>query len=709
MQSNKKNFCVLATRGLLAAALCAANTAIAAEKSENLENVEVEGVQVGDYLVDNLDTATGLGLSIMDTPQSVSAIGRVQMDDFKMVSLNEVLMAVPGLQVEAVETDRTYYSSRGFDVTNFQVDGVGVPATYGNRDGETDTAIYERIEAVRGANGLMSGAGNPSATINMVRKRPTQDLEISFDATAGSWNRLRVETDVSGSITDGLRGRLVMAKEDRESHLDFYALDKSVAYGVLEKDLGESTVLTAGASYKASLADSPMWGALPLIYSDGSATDYDVSASTSAEWAYWDNTETELFVELKHELADGWDLKGYVSSTEIESDSELLYMYSLPDRETNVGLIGYASSYAAEETQSLFDLRLTGNYSLLGREHDLLMGYNWSQGSVKETSLYDYTNGFPWIGDFTEWKGQTPVKPVFTDGLNGSDFDDEQSSVYVATRFHLSDTVSFIGGARVVDWEAKGQGYGTSKVTKVNNKVLPYAGLVYRIGDNYSLYASRTETFMPQDDISVDLTFIDPQEGSNDEIGIKGQFFDGKLLATVSYYQAEQANVAEYAGQVEDPINDQILIDFYEGRDYHSKGYDLTLSGQLSDALQLDFSYAKVDIENKEGNGLNRDYIPAQTLRLFASYRPQILDQLKVGGGIHWQDDISRMHSSGHVIEQDAYATLQVFANYQVNDQLSFTLNGKNLTDEKYISSLYWDQGFYAAPRSISASVSWNY
>lgn len=705
MQSEQHMF----ARTLLATALIAAGSASADDKSNVVENVEVVGEQAESYLIDGADTATGLGLSIMDTPQSVSAIGSTQLDDFNMYNLNDALLAVPGIQVESVETDRTYYSSRGFDVTNFQVDGVGLPATYGNRNGQTDTSIYESIQVVRGANGLMSGAGNPSATVNMVRKRPTDDLQMSFSAIAGSWSSLRLESDVSGTLTDGLRGRLVMTKEDADSYLDYYATDKSVAYGALEKDLGESTLLTLGASYQSSLADSPMWGALPLVYSDGTATDYDVSASTSAKWAYWDNIEKEVFAELKHELANGWEVKGYYSTADIEGDSDLLYMYSLPDRETNEGLIGYASKYTLDEDRQVFDLRTSGTYNLLGREHDLLFGYNWSEGSTTEVSLYDYTNGFPWIGDFTEWNGETPVRPVYTDGLTGSDFDYEQSAVFAATRFRVTDNLSLVGGARVVNWEAEGVGYGTSKLTEVDGKVLPYAGVVYRIDDSYSLYASHTETFRAQDDIAQDLTFIDPTEGVNDEVGVKGQFLDGKVIATLAYYQTQQNNVAEYAGQIPDPVNDQVMIDFYEGRDYDSDGFDLTLSGELIDGLNMEFSYAKVNIDNKAGNGLNRDFIPAQTVRLYASYRPPMLDRLKVGGGINWQDDISRMHAAGHTIEQDAYATLQLFANYKVTEQLSFSLNGENLTDEKYISSLYWDQGFYAAPRNFSASVNWRY
>ncbi|MCT6980900.1 TonB-dependent receptor plug domain-containing protein, partial [Salmonella enterica subsp. enterica serovar Oranienburg] len=84
-----------------------------------------------------------------------------------------------GVNVERVETDRTYYSARGFDVTNFLVDGVGLPFANGQQEGDLDTALYQRVEVLRGANGLLSFTGNPSATINFVRKRPTADFQGS--------------------------------------------------------------------------------------------------------------------------------------------------------------------------------------------------------------------------------------------------------------------------------------------------------------------------------------------------------------------------------------------------------------------------------------------------------------------------------------------------------------------------------------------------
>ena len=94
------------------------------------------------------------------------------------------------VNVERIETDRTYYTARGFDITNFQVDGVGLPLTSGNNHADEDTSVYDRIEVIRGANGLMTGVGNPSATINFIRKRPTAENDFNVSAQLGSWNKI---------------------------------------------------------------------------------------------------------------------------------------------------------------------------------------------------------------------------------------------------------------------------------------------------------------------------------------------------------------------------------------------------------------------------------------------------------------------------------------------------------------------------------------
>ncbi len=152
----------------------------------NIEKLTVSGQRLQGYRYNEADGASPLSISIKDLPQSVTVIGLEQIRDYSLNDVNTLLNNVTGVNVEEVETDRTYYTARGFDISNFQVDGLGLPVINGNTHGDLDTAIYDRVEVIRGANGLMTGVGNPSATVNLVRKNPLKIISCQFVVKSGA-------------------------------------------------------------------------------------------------------------------------------------------------------------------------------------------------------------------------------------------------------------------------------------------------------------------------------------------------------------------------------------------------------------------------------------------------------------------------------------------------------------------------------------------
>lgn len=112
--------------------------------------------------------ATGLTMDISETPQSISVITDDMMQDFAAFNVNDALRLATGVTVEAWETNRTNYSSRGFEIKNTQIDGVGLPNDWGIVTGALEAYGYEKIEVIRGANGLLTGVGNASGTLNYV-------------------------------------------------------------------------------------------------------------------------------------------------------------------------------------------------------------------------------------------------------------------------------------------------------------------------------------------------------------------------------------------------------------------------------------------------------------------------------------------------------------------------------------------------------------
>ncbi|WP_248279504.1 TonB-dependent siderophore receptor [Xanthomonas campestris] len=680
---------------------CLALAEDAAERARTLDTVEVQAERTDGYTLRKTDSATRLALTPLETPQSVSTISRQQMDDFALNNANDVLALAAGVNVERVETDRTYYTARGFDILNFQVDGLGLPFTNGLADGDVDTAIYQRIDVLRGANGLLSSTGNPSATVNFVRKRPTDALAGAVTLSGGSWSNYRVDADVSGPLNQSgsVRGRAVGAWQEGDSYLDRYSIDKKVFYGVLEADLTDSTLLTVGASYQDNAPQGGMWGALPLYYSDGTQARYDRSTSTSADWSHWGSTDKRVFLEVQQALGGDWSLKGSLNYRRFETEGDLFYVYGQPDRQTGLGLFAYPSYYDSSESQKFADVYVSGTFALGGRRHDLVAGVNWGTLDTEQLSLYGrgIGNALPRLED---WTGNYP-KPPFDAGTDGAAFDMTRRTAYVTARWSLGDRLKVITGVNQTQVESNGTNYGLQHRYD-SNQTLPLVGAVYAFDPNYALYASYAEIFNPQTELDRTLNVLDPITGSNAELGIKGQWLDGRINAAFALFRTKQDNTAESDGNV-----GALLV--YRGIDATSTGYEAEVAGQLGDSWQVSASYTQLSLEGDDGENV-RTYVPRRMAKLATTYRVAGLDQLKLGANVRWQDAITRVQDSGPgIIRQPSYALVGVMASYDITPQFNATLNINNLTDRTYINSLYWDQGFAGPGRNWWLSLNYRY
>ena len=657
--------------------------------------------QSGSYTVKKSGTATRLDIPLRETPQTASVVTRTQMNDFNLNNANAVLGATTGVTVEKIETDRTYYTARGFDIASFQVDGIGLPFTSVNSIGDIDTAIYDRVEIIKGANGLAQGSGNPSATVNFVRKRPTDTLQASGNLSYGSWDNRRAEADISGPVNkDGsVRARFVAVDQATNSYLDRYSHKKYVVYGVVEADLGNATTATLGYSQQRNEAKGVMWGALPLYFTDGTATNYDRSTSTAADWSYWNTTNKTAFAELSHRFDNDWKAKLVLTHKDIEGDSKLFYAYGTPDKTTGLGLQSYPSSYSSVNRQDLADIQATGKVELGGRKHDVIVGANISKSKMTETSGYGSDIGTN-LPDLNGWNGSYPM-PSFDASTNGSAYTDRQHSLYAATRINVADNTKVIVGANATSISTRGSSYGVDSYRSASN-VTPYVGFIYDITPNLSAYASYTGIFNPQSEIDVNRKTLDPVKGKSKEVGLKSDWLDKKLQATVSLFKAEQNNAAESAGYLSDGTA------YYKGVDTRSQGFEIDIAGQITPRLQINTGFTHLSIKDKDGNEA-RTYVPRNLFKLSTTYRVPGIDRLKVGASVTWQDDIYRVVNSTTTIRQKDYALLNLMAKYDFSEKVSLTLNLNNVTNQKYINSLYWEQGYYGAPINGGVTLSMKY
>lgn len=677
---------------------------------------EIEKITVkGHYTVnENIDTATGLGLSLFETPQSVSVITSQRIIDQGFSGINEVISQTVGVSAKQLDTTRNTFSARGFDIDKYQVDGVPLAWSLAGDSGETitDVSIYERIEVVRGATGLLTGAGDPSASINLVRKHAdSTELTGYVNAGIGRWNQRFITTDLStGLDAEGdLRVRFVAKKEVGDSFMDIPEDDKTVLYGVVDADLTDNTSVSFGASYQDNDPKGSTWGGLAAWFSDGTATNWDRNITSAADWTYWASTNENTFANLVHNFSNGWQAKASFNSTKNTADTQLLYLSGNPDKTTGLGLSSFPYKSSGSSEQNSLDLQLKGDYQLLGQSHEFVVGVLNSKQEA-ETVTFAQTSAFTPVGNFYQWTGGSYPEPTFSDvPAVAVDLETEQDGYYAATRFSLTDDLKLIAGGRLSKWERTGVNYGVVENYGDDSVFVPYAGLMYQLSANHNAYISQTEIFKPQNARVASGEFIDPLEGTNTELGLKSSFLDGAVQTAVAVFKVEQDNLAQAIGTFP-PVNGLPPQTMYRAaQGVESKGFEVELIGRLTDSWNISAGYSQFKAEDAAGVEVNTDH-PRKKLNLFTTYDfANELEGLVIGGGISWEDE-QYSGTAPKILRQDSYSLVSLMARYDVTEQFSVQFNVDNLFDETYYSQIgFFDQYGYGTPRNFTLGATYSF
>ena len=697
-----------------------------------------EIIVTGTYTLPNkIDTATGLGLTIRETPQSVSIMTAQRILDQNLISIKDVIQNGVGVAVNEVDDVRNNFYARGFEIRNTQIDGVPAAWTLAGGNGETsmDVSTFERVEIVRGATGLLSGAGDPSASVNLVRKHAdATDLTGYVSASGGSWNSWRVSADVGGALTaDGrVRARAVGRYEEGESYIDIQEKKKFVLYGVIEADVTDSTLVRAGISHQDTKPKGATWGALPTFYSDGTVTHLARSQSTAADWTYWNSTNQNIFATIRQDIGEAWSITANYNRLKNTADTQLLYLYGNIDEAT--GTVQSSNPYKSKgiSVQNSFDAQIKGEVSLFGRDHEVVLGALHSV-LKRHTDNYEapYTHYNPALlqprqepGILNDWAPNIPLvgeigvpfpEPVWgTTAVRNEQERIEQTGYYGALRLNVADPFKVILGGRLASWEQQGFAWSGPSDYGDDNVFIPYVGLLYDITPSHRIYASYTKIFQPQNLFDRDLNLLDPLDGNAYEIGLKSSFFGDALQTSVALFRIEQDNV----GQIDGPeiiVNGQLFQPYRAAQGVVSKGFEIEATGQPLPGWNINASYSQFTAKDGDGVAANTNQ-PRKLLKLFTTYDlPGALTGLTIGGGVNFR---SKAYSSGanpvtgdpFRFQEDGYTLVSLMARYAVSEQLQLQANVENLFDKSYFSQMgFFSQYRYGAPRNFTISASYRF
>ncbi len=701
----------LESRVAWAVAFTLASSALA-RAADTLEEVVVESTYTTG---DRLDTATGLGLTIAETPQSVSVMTFERIFDQNLRSLSDVVTNAPGISGKLFDSSRHGFSARGFPIDNYQIDGVPMEWSSGGDAGETetDTALYERIEIVRGATGLLTGAGNPSASINLVRKHADSKELTGFTTFGfGRWNQRNAMVDVGSSLAlDGrVRGRAVLNYEEGDSHVRLLGNKKSVGYAVIDADVTDRTLVRAGFSYQDNDPTASTWGGIASWYADGSRTDFPRSQTIGARWTRWASTNRNYFVTARQQLSDRWEARIDYNNARNDAELNLLYLFGTPDRDTGIGL--GPSPYRSDTSREQYSIgfRLSGTFDLLGRSHELIAGYSHVDQSYVADSRPAVDGTVAPIGNFNDWDGSYP-EPTYGPASIDIDEDTKQSGFYVATRLSVTDPLNIVAGGRLATWEQTGLSYGSDVDYGDSDVFVPYVGALYDVTETHRVYSSYTEIFKPQEARDRTGRQLDPVVGRAYEAGLKSAFLGGALHTTLAIFRIEQDNVAQ----------DDIFIpelNLFSSRAVDgtsSKGFEIEVVGRPLPGWEASLSYTSFNARDADDVEINTDQ-PRKLFKLFTTY--ELLDTLPgltIGGGVYWEDG-NYMAVANPVTEaperlaQDAYTLVNLMARYAFTENVSAQLNVDNLLDEEYYGQIgFYSQLAFGEPRNYNLGVTFRF
>lgn len=700
------------------AVLCALAPAAFAETAAdptNLDKVVVKGERAEGYSVRRTSAGTRFDLAPREIPQSISIISHQRIEDQNLDDIIDVLANTTGVTSTQSDSERTEFYARGFYIDAYQFDGLPTQMvqnwSYG--DSGLDLALYDRVEVVRGATGLLSGAGNPSASVNLIRKHAdSAELTGSVSVNVGSWGRTRTTVDVGSALnaTGTVRGRVIGSYLDTDGQMDRYNQRKTLGYAVIDADLTPDTQLSVGYDYQQKRANGATWGGFPMLYSDGSRTGYDESFNASPNWTYWDTTSKRAFATLQHAFSNGWKFKVGATHDETKADDKLFYPAyndwttgaSNFDRTNGTGISPSAGFYNTERKVTGVDGYVDGPFQLFGREHQFMAGLSYNKRDYANYGDYQvggagktwdpFTSYLHWTGNISE-PNWNPLALVSRGTIT-------QKAGYAAARLSLADPLKLIIGARYTDWKSEGE--NDDREHKVTT---PYAGLVYDINDTYSAYASYTEIFQPQTARDRNDRYLDPVDGKSYEVGVKGAWFDNRLNASLAVFRIEQDNVAQVTS--EPIIGRPGEFASIAARGTVSRGFEFEVNGELAPGWNATFGASRYVAKDINDADINTN-LPQTALKLFTSYTPQSLQELTVGGGANWQNRIYYPVPAYGRIEQSGYALVSAFVRYRISPEFSVQANLNNLLDKKYLSQIN-GYGAYGDGRNGSLTFTWSF
>ena len=633
---------------------------------------------------------------VIDVPQSLSITSAADISLRGFDSVGDIVDYTPGVNMNQGEGHRDAVVFRGIlSTADFFVDGVRDDVQYYR-------SLYnvEQVEILRGPNALLFGRGGAGGVLNRVTKKAEigQDFN-AYSLSLDSFGASEVYLDKNLTIDGTTAFRLNAYSDTFENHRDF---SDGSGYGVnpsLKFELSDQTTLDV--SVEAIDYDRSIDRGIP---SGDDGKPMDALSGVVFGDEDLNKSEFELLsfrALLQHSFSD--TLKGIFTASYSDYDKLYQNIYASGyDEATNVATLdGYVDT--TERQNFVLSGNLVAEFEAGDIKHTLLFGTEYIDSESANDRFTDNWNGdsrnFNANGPFTT-NGQgidsagNPSSVVF-DILNDDTTTDlTVFSLYAQDEIELSDQLTAVLGVRfdsfdieITDNEPGAADSGSQK----DEEFTPRAGLIYKPSENISLYASYSQTFVPQSggqfaSLSGDRG-LDPDEFTNLEAGIKWDLSDDQSL-TLAAFEIEQDLLQR--------INNVI-----ENREAEIQGIEAQYLGRISDQWTVSAGYTYLTGET--AGGVRPGELPKSSFSIWNNC--QVSEKLGLGLGAIYQGESTPKGGAGFGTVE-SFVRVDAAAYYQLSENLRLQVNIENLLDEEYYPHAYDDHQFtVGAPINATLSI----
>ena len=716
-------------------------------KVKKLQTVEIIGRARKDYNSDYSFSASKIALKNMEVPQAITTVTKELIADKGVTRLGDVVKNVSGV------TQTSFYN-------NYAIRGVTQQASYRESrlmNGMVTSHIFfsqpmmmnvERVEVIKGPASMTFSSTDAGGSINIITKKPLKTDRKEVSLSVGSYQTVVGALDFTGPLNKSktLLYRLNLGYENGKSFRDLqfkkaYMIAPTIAYVPNEKtNISFEFVMSNNSNrldrgqpiFKANPGDRPALTSTPITYAIGAINDinktldlnfmgnltHKFTDNLSINMAYMKHIWNEDLTELRTDNNFGKDSHGVIQRDKVQ----LRYV----QRNSNF----FTDNFNAYLN---YDWKLGENFknkSVLG--YDLVM---FEVGHGGTNTVRDYT-GNAALGTLTpripHWdltkEGQYRVmypgfyQPQARRMQETTPMYFSTNSAYFMNQMELWNRLIFNIGLRQEWYTDKNFYKRKNEETVKQNKFLVRAGLMYKATKNINAYASYIEGFQMQTDAYLgydgfrrDMNTgqyvreaFKPKTTRMYEFGAKTEWLEGKLHASIAYYDIKQNNILTYDDTVYNGAVDELMT---EGGTERNKGLEIDVMGRILPNWLVNAGYAYNDskITDQRRGTYRKDNAPKHTFNLWTRFdvKEGFFKNLGLGAGLNYSAEKISWQEPDLVLPD--YTIVDAAVYYKIKDmQLSFNIN--NIFNKTYwLGAFNYPRLFPGTPRNVMFTVRYTF